>query len=157
MKNIATHQVPAWRHRANFLIRADLANHGMPGRLEQLWARRVEANIFEICCIPFFTYGFALGDLVETCGEYTFQRVVEKRGHTVLRAAVARREKRNELHQILHAWVEDTGLLSEWFSPRYLAVDLPAEAQNLSRKSDLMISSLEKLFRSGEMVIELDR
>jgi hypothetical protein len=57
------HETPVWRDRADFIIGAPLDE---PGKWEQLWARRVAPNRFELCCIPFMTYGLALGDVVET-------------------------------------------------------------------------------------------
>src|SRR4051812_13184021 len=117
MNNIATHKTPAWGPKSNFIIRADLANYGMPGRFEQLWARKLDDTTFEICCIPFFTYGIALGDKVNTDADYTLQEFAAKGGHKTLRVAVARQEKLDSLHQILHEWVDDTGLLYEWNSP----------------------------------------
>ena len=36
------------------------------GRFEQLWARQESADLFEICCIPFFVHKLALGDVVRT-------------------------------------------------------------------------------------------
>lgn len=65
-KQIATHDNPVWRSKANFLIAADLSENGLEGASEQLWARREADNEFIICCIPFFTYGISLGDHVAT-------------------------------------------------------------------------------------------
>jgi Domain of unknown function (DUF4265) len=62
-KEFATHLEPAWRERANFIINAPLEE---TNRFEQLWARQVDESEFEVCCIPFFLYDVALGDLVET-------------------------------------------------------------------------------------------
>jgi hypothetical protein len=45
------------------MIGAELAEED---RDEQLWARQVGDRRFEICCIPFFVYDMALGDVVET-------------------------------------------------------------------------------------------
>ena len=36
---IATHTEPVGRGRANFIVRLDLAQHGMPGYYEQIWTR----------------------------------------------------------------------------------------------------------------------
>lgn len=152
MDTIATHKVPAWRQKADFIIRADLANHGMPGRSEQIWARKIDVYTFEICCVPFFTYGFALGDIVETNAEYTILKIAEKRGHMSLRIAVVHKEEQHKLHERMHAWVGRTGLLYEWFSPGYLSVDLPPDAQ-----ADIIISSLDSLTQTGEFAIEIDK
>ena len=63
--SIATHPAAVWRLRADFLLHVDLKAHGMPGRGEQLWARRVGEHRFQICCVPFFSYGITLGDVVD--------------------------------------------------------------------------------------------
>jgi hypothetical protein len=60
--SIATHDYPAWRAQANYLIMADLSPWGLQDRWEQLWASQVAEDEFILCCIPFFTYGMALGD-----------------------------------------------------------------------------------------------
>jgi hypothetical protein len=122
----------------------------MTGRFEQLWVTRVGEKRFKISCVPFFTYGIALGDTVQTNDEFTFQRVLEKSGHKTIRVSVAIKEKQDKLHEILHEWVDNTGLLHEWYSTGYLAVDLPPDAQ-----STVSLSSLEKLRDSGEIAIEV--
>src|SRR5690625_5461577 len=63
---IAVHAHPAWRDKANFMIFADLSESGLSGRWEQLWSRQLSETEFQLCCIPFFTYGLALGDRVTT-------------------------------------------------------------------------------------------
>jgi hypothetical protein len=104
---------------------ADLAPYGLPGRFEQFWARDVSESIFQVCCIPFFTYGIALGDTVKCDGEFTVQAVVERSGHKNLRLTVADPDRHEVLHSKIHDWVVSTGLLYEFCSPGYLAVDLP--------------------------------
>lgn len=61
-----THDFPAWRDQADFVLAARLNEPDMPAKYkwEQIWARQLEDNLFEVCCIPFFTYGLALGDFV---------------------------------------------------------------------------------------------
>jgi hypothetical protein len=41
-ENIATHQLPAWGDKANYILQADLSTYGMSGRFEQLWASEKE-------------------------------------------------------------------------------------------------------------------
>ena len=57
---IATHPGPVGRERTNFIVQLDLAGHGMPGNFEQCWTRTDDHRLFELCCIPFFTYGLSL-------------------------------------------------------------------------------------------------
>jgi hypothetical protein len=152
MTNVATHESPAWGPRANFIIRADLSKYGMAGRLEQLWAFKIEETVFEICCIPFFTYGIALADKVECNHEYTVQRVIEKGDHKTLRVAVSdKRNQNHHLHEVLHEWADNTGLLYEWCGAGYLAVDVPPFSEG-----KLNLSVLDPLSKAGEIFIEMD-
>jgi hypothetical protein len=49
-------------------------HRGRPGgtkvTTEQLWARQVGDRHFELCCIPYFVYDLALGDVVEIDADY---------------------------------------------------------------------------------------
>jgi hypothetical protein len=147
MDNIAWHYSPV--HASDFFIRADLSCYGMPGRFEQLWVKKVSDRTFEICCIPFFTYGIALRDVVETDESFTFQRTILKRGHKILRIAVASERTQEQIHLVLRDWVQNSGLLYEWFSEGYLAVDLPTAFEGQS--SFFILDDLE---RNGEISME---
>ena len=62
------HLNPVWREKANFIIGAvvpSLKNNPKEKVWEQLWARKIDNDHYEICCIPMFAYGLALGDVVE--------------------------------------------------------------------------------------------
>jgi hypothetical protein len=61
----AVHLEPVWRERSNFVIAAEVPDGG-DTETEQLWARQIDEHRFEICCIPFFVFDIALGDVVET-------------------------------------------------------------------------------------------
>jgi hypothetical protein len=147
---IATHAAPAWGPKADFIIRADLTDHGMPGHFEQLWARKVENAMFEICCVPFFTYGIALGDRVE-CDSFHTQRVTVKRGHRVLRIAASDKNRQHELHTPLRDWVEKTGFLYEFCQPGYVAIDLPPGAD-----PNIHLSNWEEFADACEIKWETD-
>jgi hypothetical protein len=118
---IATHQQPP---DANFLLHADLAEHGMPDAREQLWARQLDERRFAMRSLPFFTYGIALHDEVETDGTFTITRVVRSSGHRLLRVAVDR-ESAESFHGEFHPMLEAAELLHEWNGLGYVAVDLP--------------------------------
>ena len=68
MAEIIVHPNPAWRDRANFIIRGRInsADSGSGPSIEQLWACQIDEFQFEICCIPFFLYNLTLGDVVTT-------------------------------------------------------------------------------------------
>ena len=75
--------------RADFIIGADISAYSDDATYEQLWARQLDEKTFEVCCIPFFIYDLALGDVVETATRehrrYCIDRVVEGSGRFVFR------------------------------------------------------------------------
>jgi len=107
-----------WRERADFIIGASLPEEA---RAEQLWVKRLdEPLVFEMCCIPFFLYDVALGDVVQTDASFEFLRVVEPSGRFVFRIWFGdsfhpRQEIADQLSEI--------GALLEWSSTNLVAVD----------------------------------
>jgi hypothetical protein len=81
----AIHSEPIWRDRANFIIATAIDSGNTDFATEQLWARRVDDSHFELCCIPFFAYDLALGDVVETDNTYMVRRVSTESGRYVFR------------------------------------------------------------------------
>ncbi len=83
------HEEPVWRDRADFIISAALRESDLPKRFEQLWVRQVADDEFEVCCVPFFLYDIALGDVVRTSARgdrrYVVERVVVPSGRFVFR------------------------------------------------------------------------
>jgi hypothetical protein len=154
VSNIATHQSPVWREKADFVIQASLASFGMPNRWEQLWARRVSKTGFEICCIPFFTYGIALGDTVATeTGqdfEYVVQRVVTKSGHKTARVAVIDPGAASRLHDEIHRKLAKS-FPHEWYAPGYVAVDIAGTDQEAA-----ITELFSEYTKRGEVSYEID-
>lgn len=129
-KDTVVHQTPAWGDRANFIIAAEIDTHDLENphfRWEQLWARQLAADRFEICCIPFFVYDLALGDEVMTYSEldrqFVVKSVAKKSGHYTFRAWFKDPHARDEVHAKMHA----IGVLFEWRFPggNLLAIDAP--------------------------------
>lgn len=149
-ERFSTHLDPVWRERANFIINAPLAE---VGRFEQLWTRRVGDNQFEICCIPFFLYDLALGDVVETVAQgdrqFVLNRVVSKSGRIVFRAYFERRQYRHRDATVKA--LNAVGALIEWSSPSLLAIDVEGSAAQ--DVADL----LEDLEQEEKLVYETGR
>jgi hypothetical protein len=61
-----------------FIINAELKNKDLPRRYEQLFGRRIGEDRFEVCCIPFFLYDIALGDIVTTVPKVNRKFVMDK-------------------------------------------------------------------------------
>jgi hypothetical protein len=142
----AVHEAPVWRDRANFVIGAPLPEEG---RSEQLWARQLGDERFEICCIPFFLYDLALGDVVETDANFEVARVVARSGRFVFRvwfgkAFHPRQEVADELGEL--------GALLEWSSANLLAVDAADEAH-----AQVIADYLAEQERAGRLMYETGR
>lgn len=123
---IATHPNPAKKPVSSFMVRAALEGAGDGDNFEQLWTKRVGADLFELCCIPFFAYDMALGDVVraEATSGYVVQGVARRSGNGVVRVAIKRREDVNEMHRKLHDLLGRLEYLCEWYAPGYVAVSL---------------------------------
>jgi Domain of unknown function (DUF4265) len=119
-ERFSTHPEPVWKDRATFIINAELPE---PDRFEQLWTRQLSNNTFQVCCIPFFLYDVALGDVVETHPQgsrtYVLSRVVKPSGRYVFRVHFKNRALGGEVADELGR----LGALLEWSSPSLLAVD----------------------------------
>jgi hypothetical protein len=132
---IATHEDPAWMAQANFIIVADLGDYGMQGRLEQMWARQLGEAEFMICCIPFFTYGIALGDRVLTSQReerrYIIEDVRERRGRCVSRLWLKNVGEAGQVE--IKEFINEQHLLSESYSKNLLALDVPEDPEITER------------------------
>jgi hypothetical protein len=127
-KEIAVHLSPVWRSKADFLIHADLASAALPGKWEQLWVRRLDENRFELCCIPFFATGLALGDQVDTAEvqgkQHVVHSVLAESGHTAARVAFLKLDQFEAQAPRVIEEMRRVGCLFEWHSVGYLAIDI---------------------------------
>lgn len=127
----AVHREPVWRDRSNFIIATSIEPDKCGMSTEQLWARRVDGRLFELCCIPFFAYDLALGDVVEVDSDYMVSRVSKPSGRFVFRAWFGESfHPRDEVS----AELESLGALIEWSSENLLGVDArdAAHAQQIA-------------------------
>jgi hypothetical protein len=121
-----SHEDPVWRVEKNYMAMVDLAPFDLGGMLEQLWLREVdEGGGFEVCCIPFYAYGLALGDVVRKSGSDRVDRLIRKSGRRVLRVLFAEPRPLGDSRSALRRAVESTELLSEWNGDRHVAIDVP--------------------------------
>lgn len=61
------------------------------GAHEQLWTRTDDQTTFEICCLPYFTYGLALGDEIAWSAIDRLALVSRRSGRRLIRCAYASR------------------------------------------------------------------
>ena len=107
-----------------------------PGRIEQLWARQVGDDLFQVCCIPFFARDLSLGDVVRTTAQggrdFMVSEVVEPSGHWTFRVWL----RDSTEHSVsLEAGFMSSGALTEWSSEHLLALDVP-DAPGAQRLAD---------------------
>lgn len=121
-EKFSVHNEPVWRARSNFIILAPLPEEG---RYEQLWCRDIGDDKFEVCCIPFFLYDIALGDIVQSSqqpeGKHLVVRVLSRSGRSVFRVYFDRSMRGNR--EGVAAQLTGMGGLLEWSSASLLAVD----------------------------------
>ena len=147
---IAVHTEPLWRAQANFLIRAALRREDAPHRFEQLWARRMDEAEFELCCVPFFTYGMALGDIVRTKAEggstHLVEKVMSHSGHSTYRVWFG--QKPIDQEEVI-AELDRIGGAHERSSRNLIAVDAPDG--NVARK---VVDYLSERQERGDLLFE---
>lgn len=118
----ARHNAPAWQDRANFVIAADIATSPEKREWEQLWVRMISDKRFEICCIPFFAHGLALGDEVEVDDDYVVQRVLVASGHITLRVWFGNSKDSVGRTRVMEL-IDHEKCEHEWSSLNLLAID----------------------------------
>jgi hypothetical protein len=147
------HQNPVWRSHSDFIINAELSEKDRPHRFEQLFARQLGDDRFEICCIPFFVYDIALGDIVVTSPssdrKYVVKDVAERSGRYVFRVWFGDSLRpRDEVVQDL----EGLGSLIEQSSNNLVAVDTVDEEH-----AELVSDFLAEQERLGHLIYETGR
>jgi hypothetical protein len=147
------HREPVWRNRADFVISAELPEGDRPKQFEQLWARQLGEREFETCCIPFFIYDVALGDIVRTSPKkgrrYVVDSVVRPSGRYVFRVWFG--ESFHPREQVADD-VARLGALLEWSSTNLLALD----AEDIVR-AQAVADYLDRRERRGDLVFDAGR
>lgn len=142
----AVHTDPVWRDRADFVIGAELAGEE---RAEQLWAKRLGEKRFEVCCIPFFLYDVALGDVVSTDSEFNVTGVAIPSGRYVFRVWFG---GSLDLRDEVTSRLAEIGAQMEWSSPRLLAVDAADDSH-----AQQVAAYLAQQERDGRLTFEAGR
>lgn len=121
-----SHEDPAWRREKNYMAMVDLAPFDLAGMREQLWLREIEeGGGYEVCCIPFYAYGLALGDVVAKSGADAVDGLISKSGRRALRVIFADPRPPEDSRSELLSAIDSAGLLSEWNGDRHVAIDVP--------------------------------
>ncbi|ANF32558.1 hypothetical protein A0130_13550 [Leifsonia xyli] len=121
----AIHRDPVWRSQADFVIGVSIDPQSTSVSTEQLWAKKVGPTRYQVCCVPFFAYDLALGDIVEVDASYMIERVVARSGRFVFRVYFP--EAMFGVRDEVIAELTGLGALVEWSSSSMFAVDVPHE------------------------------
>ena len=117
---IIQHVEPVWRERANYICQGIVEGAKDPPMREQLWARKLHGNEFEMCCIPYFLYNLALGDVVTLRERDIVDAVVRRSGRSVYRIWLA--DEMVDRLQI-HRDLASLGALQEWRTANLCSID----------------------------------
>ncbi|MFE9558313.1 DUF4265 domain-containing protein [Streptomyces sp. NPDC006692] len=140
MTMFIVHGEPVGRAQSNYIAQADLAPFGLDGQVEQLWLKPLNNGTFSIACIPFQTYGLALGDHVRLSANDQVSEVERPSSHRVLRMLLMPAPDPKQVTETtdrIRTEIATAGLLSEWNGDRHVAVDIPPGAKP-SRLFDIM-------------------
>lgn len=118
---VAIHLSPLRGELADFKIFAKISEGTSKREWEQLWVRNLGNQDYEICCIPFFVYDLAVGDVVKTDDRLVLQETVRRSGHSTIRVwfGGVTNDTGNEFSTKLHG----LGFGVEWNSKNLLAID----------------------------------
>jgi hypothetical protein len=149
--NHAVHLDPVWRGKADYIIKARVPDENPPKEFEQLWARQIDDVHFEICCIPYFLYDVALGDIVRcfSDGSNLLQEVVRPSGRYVFRAIFT--NKTEDVDDIVQQ-LQLMGVLMEWSSRGWMAMDVEDRVQ-----AQILADYLAELEDHGRLKYETGR
>ncbi|MBI3969410.1 MAG: DUF4265 domain-containing protein [Chloroflexi bacterium] len=115
-----------------------------PLRWERLWAKKLDANRFELCCIPFYAYDLALGDEVETQTEaekpHVIRQVVKPSGHQTYR--IYFRYARNLARLEANERLRSLGCSLEWENAHHLGIDCATPA--MAQKAEEILKEAER-------------
>jgi hypothetical protein len=124
------HDEPTLRNESNYIARIDLAPFELPDSVEQVWLKKTDGDLAEVCCIPFRAYGVSLHDIVRISPDgSTVVELVKHSGRRVLRVLLAPElsPDHNRLEALeIDRRVSDLGLVSEWSGDRHTAIDVPS-------------------------------
>ena len=101
--------------------------------VETLWANRVGPDLYRLDNSPFWAYGVSWKDVIEARpdpdGQLRMTRVAEKSGHRTVRVVFRPDLDESPEVQAVLDGLDALGATYERMNPRYVAVDIPPEAE----------------------------
>lgn len=140
------HYHPVWKKIADSIINASVENEAKRTVYESLWAKKNQDGLYEICCIPYFIYDLALGDIIEADlderGKLLYKKVFQHSGNKTIWVQF-NNAKRDDLNRVLEKVIK-FDCLYEGYNERFLAFNANSDEQLTS-----VISSLSNEIKIG--------
>jgi len=140
------HHKPAWREKADSIVNARIETSSEEVIYESLWAKQLQHNLYQVCCIPYFIYDLSIGDIFEADlgkrGGLVFKNVVESSGNETIWLHF-HNALRDDLNNILKKIIE-AECLYEGYNERFLALNISSKIQR-----DNVLKSLDKEIKAG--------
>jgi len=160
MSDLKEHAQPAWGDRANFVLQlrietGDAAFDARTPRYEQIWTRQKSDDFYEVCCIPFFLYDLALGDILKVVtqgGTPVVEGVAQKSGHHTFRAWFGSAFLPVSRDQLVGELLALPDCLFEWHGQNLLAIDAAND-----EAANSVARFLENAERRGQLQYETGR
>ena len=122
---IVQHDEPIWQERANFILRLEFT-YGGEEIGEQIWTRPLGDGWYELCCIPFYAYGLALGDHLQFGEDLVFAGTIRPQGRQTVRVFQPAGHRKHA--EALHRLFDELDVLVEAQSTALHAIDFPSRA-----------------------------
>ncbi len=120
-KVVSTHLSPFWKSKGDSTSFVNVSDEAGRVELEELWGQNLSANSIMVCCIPFFAYDLALGDVVEIDNRRVLKKLIAKSGHATLRAWF--KDCTRTVSESIAVGLHASGIGIEWSSQNLLAID----------------------------------
>lgn len=142
------HPSGVWQDKVNFIIH--ISGEYDEGFIvkEQVGTRSVSSSHVELCCLPFYVYGYTLGDILEISPE-TFQvkGIHKKSGRFLYRIMFSCSNA--DVIRIADQCKGTFDALFEWYNSTLCAVDIATEP-----KAILFVELMNKLSSEGLLEFE---
>lgn len=154
MNDIKKHPHPVWADKADFLLqlRIQTGDPRMddPPRYEELPVQDMGEGFCRICCVPFFLYDLALGDVLKlTDGK--LDGVAQESGHHTFRAYFGRAFMPAARSVLIDELAMMPGVITEWYSNDLLGLSAEndAVAKQLARWLETAMSRGQLQYETG--------
>jgi hypothetical protein len=148
---LAIHIYPVWGESADSRILAYVDEDQGSPRWEEIFAEKIGALRFKVCCIPFLVYDLALGDEVETDADLAITKVMTGSGHWTFRVWFGDSPRQEIKAEVLDECYR-IGVGFEWQSDDMVAISAPDAVLG-----QLVADYLWDLEQKSELVYETGR